>query len=101
MKTVDTMDARRMRRHNSGQVLRIVREHGPISRTDIGRRSGLSAPTIAAVVGALIRAGMAEESGEGESTGGRRPQLVSFNARFGAVVACNIGAVSLRLVLAD
>lgn len=100
MKT-DPMDARRMRRHNSEQVLRIVRDLGPLSRTEIARHSKLSAPTVAAVVGDLLRAGMVEESGEGRSTGGRRPQMVSFNARFGAVLGANIGATSARLVLAD
>ena len=100
MKTVP-MDARRMRRHNSEQVLRIVKSLGPLSRTEIVRHSKLSAPTVAAAINGLVRARMVEESGEGKSTGGRRPQLVSFNARFGAVVGGIIGATSIRLVLAD
>lgn len=100
MKTI-AMDARRMRRHNSEQVLRIVRRHGPLSRTEIARHSHLSAPTVAAALVALARTGMIEESGEGKSTGGRRPQLVSFNSRFGAVAAGYIGATSTRVVLAD
>lgn len=100
MKT-ETMDSRRMRLHNSEQVLRIVRDLGPLSRTEIGRQSRLSAPTVAAVIAELLRVRMVEESGEGKSTGGRRPQLVSFNAKFGAVVSANIGATTIRLVLAD
>src|SRR5262245_54166990 len=100
MKTI-AMDARRMRLHNSEQVLRIVRTHGPLSRSEIARHSHLSAPTVAAAVTSLVRSGMVEESGEGKSTGGRRPQLVSFNARFGAVVAGYIGATAIRLALAD
>ena len=100
MKTLP-MDARRMRRHNAEQVLRIVRNLGPLSRTEIGRHSKLSAPTVAAAITGLVRSRMVEESGEGKSTGGRRPQLVSFNSRFGAVIAGNIGATAVRLVLAD
>jgi glucokinase len=96
-----TMDARRMRRHNAEHVLRVVRELGPLSRSEIARHTKLSAPTVAALVGDLVRAEVVEELGEGESTGGRRPQLVSFNARFGAVIGGNIGATSIRLVLAD
>jgi glucokinase len=95
------MDARRMRRHNAEHVLRIVRSLGPLSRTEIGRHTRLSAPTVAAAVTGLVRSRMVEESGEGKSTGGRRPQLVSFNSRFGAVVGGNIGVTSIRLVLAD
>ncbi len=100
MKTVP-MDARRMRRHNSEQVLRIVRHHGPLSRTEIVRHTNLSPPTVAAAVSGLVRARMVEEFGEGKSTGGRRPQLVSFNSRFGAVVGGVIGAAHIRLLLAD
>jgi glucokinase len=100
MKTM-AMDARRMRRHNSEQVLRIVRHHGPLSRTEIARHSHLSAPTVAAAIASLVRVGMVGELGEGKSTGGRRPQLVSFNARFGAVVGGYVGATAIRLVLAD
>jgi glucokinase len=96
-----TMDARRMRRHNAEHVLRVVRELGPISRSEIARHTKLSAPTVAALVGDLVRAEVVEEFGEGESTGGRRPQLVSFNARFGVVIGANIGATSVRLGLAD
>jgi glucokinase len=100
MKSI-AMDARRMRLHNSEQVLRIVREHGPVSRTEIARHCRLSAPTVAAAVSSLVRTGIVEERGEGKSTGGRRPQLVSFNSRFGAVVAGYFGATAIRLALAD
>lgn len=95
------MDARRMRRHNCEQVLRVVRRHGPLSRAEIARHTRLSAPTVAAAVGDLARARMVDEPGEGESTGGRRPRLVAYNARFGAVVGGNVGATAVRLVLAD
>lgn len=100
MKTL-SMDGRRMRLHNSEHVLLIVKTRGPLSRAEIARQSRLSAPTVAAVISDLVRAGMVEESGEGESTGGRRPQLVSFNSRFGAVIGMNIGTTAVRLVLAD
>jgi len=101
MTKAQTMDARRMRRHNAEHVLRVVRERGPLSRSEIARHTLLSAPTVAALVADLVRAEVVEELGEGESTGGRRPQLVSFNARFGAVVGVNISASAIRLVLAD
>jgi len=96
-----TMDARRMRRHNSEHVLGIVKRLGPLSRTEIARQSKLSTPTVAAVISDLLRVGMVEEYGEGQSTGGRRPQLVSYNARFGAVIGAYIGVTAARLVLAD
>jgi glucokinase len=90
-----------MRRHNSEHVLEIVKRFGPLSRTKIAQQSKLSTPTVAAVISDLLRARMVEEYGEGKSTGGRRPQLVSYNARFGAVIGACVGATSTRLALAD
>lgn len=97
----ESMDAQRMRRHNSQQVLRVVKKLGPVSRTDITRHTHLSSPTVGALVGNLVRAGLVEEHGAGASKGGRKPQLVSFNARCGVIVGGNIGTSGVRLVLAD
>ena len=90
-----------MRLHNSDHVLRIVKRLGPLSRTEIAKQSKLSLPTVGAVINDLLLAGMVEEFGAGESTGGRKPLLVSFNPQCGAVIGGNIGATSARLVLAD
>ncbi|MGH9943510.1 MAG: ROK family transcriptional regulator [Pyrinomonadaceae bacterium] len=99
--TGESMDARRMRAHNSRHVLRIVKKLGPLSRADITRNTRLSGPTVSALVNSLLRAGLVEEHGEGASTGGRKPQLVSFNARCGVVVGGNIGTTAAHLTLCD
>jgi glucokinase len=97
----ENMDHRRMRRHNSRQVLGVVRRLGPISRADITRHTPYSAPTVSTLVNGLITAGLVREEGAGKSSGGRKPQLVSFNARCGVVVGCNIDSDAFRMVLAD
>lgn len=99
--TRERMNARRMRQHNSHQVLRVVKNHGPLSRTEITEHTHLSPPTVAALIGNLVRAGLVEEQGAGKSKGGRKPQLVSFNSHCGAIIGGNIETSCVQLVLAD
>jgi len=98
---IKRMDARMMRAHNSLHVLRIVKKIGSTSRADVTRKTRLSPPTVSALVNNLLRAGLLEEQGEGTSTGGRRPQLISFNARCGVVLGGNIGTTAAYLTLND
>lgn len=97
----ESMDSRRMRVHNSRQILGIVKSLGPLSRADIARHTPYSAPTVSTLVSGLIKAGLLNEEGEGKSSGGRRPQLVSFNSRCGVVAGCNIDSDVAQLILAD
>lgn len=90
-----------MRLHNARHVLQAVRVLGPSSRTDITQYTRLSAPTVATVTGELVQAGLLEERGAGVSTGGRRPQIIAFNATCGRVLGGNIGTKESRLVVAD
>jgi len=90
-----------MRAHNSLHVLRIVKKIGPASRADVTRKTRLSPPTVSALVNNLLRAGLLEEQGEGSSSGGRKPQLISFNARCGVVLGGNIGTTAAHLTLSD
>ncbi|MFN2453121.1 MAG: ROK family transcriptional regulator [Pyrinomonadaceae bacterium] len=95
------MHPRRMRAHNSQRVLGAVKKSGPLSRADITRETQLSPPTVSALVHNLLKAGLVTEQGEGISNGGRKPQLVSFNARCGVILGANIGSTSVHLCLAD
>lgn len=99
--TAENMDPKRMRIHNSRLVLGIVRRMGPVSRADITRHTPYSAPTISALISGLIKAGLVSEEGEGASSGGRKPQLISFNSHCGYVVGCNIDSHAVQIVLAD
>jgi glucokinase len=82
-------------------VLKLMRESGSCSRADLVRASGLSAPTITNVVGDLLAADLIKPLGEGESNGGRPPDMISFKAERGCVLAVKITADSLSFLLAD
>lgn len=96
------LDHRIIRRHNGKRILDAVRRHGPISRAALALRAELSPPTVSALVDDLVdRRGLLRNVGKGQSSGGRRPLMVDFNAEYGYIVGIDIGSRSLRFVLAD
>jgi glucokinase len=90
-----------LRRVNSAEILRLLRLHGPCSRADLVRASGLSAPTVSSSVEYLERKGLVEEVGVGNSKKGRPPGLLRFNRSFGYVAGVDIGGFAVRIALAD
>lgn len=103
MKTDPVLVARPplLRLTNAQLLLRLLREAGPCSKADLVRASGLSAPTVTNVVAHLSSAGLVEPVGEGDSTGGRPPDIIRFRAERGCVVGVEIRSDSLRLLLTD
>jgi glucokinase len=90
-----------LRRTNAQILLRLLREAGPCSKADLVRASGLSAPSVTNVVAHLALAGLVEPIGEGDSTGGRPPDILRFRAERGCVGGVEIGPDFLRFLLAD
>src|SRR5277367_5471948 len=90
-----------LRHTNALRVLKLLRESGSCSKADLVRASGLSAPTITNVVGDLLAANLIKPLGEGESNGGRPPDMISFKAERGCVLAVKITADSLSFLLTD
>ena len=83
------------------EVLEALRRQVAVSRTDISRLTNWSRPKVTAVVNRMIDRGVLMEVGEGESQGGRRPQLLRLNSDLGYVVGIDIGATSIDLAVAD
>lgn len=90
-----------LRQTNAHLLLKLLREAGPCSKADLVRASGLSAPTVTNVVAHLASAGLVEPIGEGDSTGGRPPDIIRFRAERGCVAGVEIGPHFLRFLLAD
>jgi glucokinase len=90
-----------LRHANALNVLKLLREASSCSRADLVRASGLSAPTITNVVKDLLAANLIEPLGEGESSGGRPPDMIRFKAERGCVLAVEITANQISLLLAD
>jgi predicted NBD/HSP70 family sugar kinase len=73
---------------NKQIVLNYVRDRAPISRAEIARETALQRSTVSAIVDDLHDAGLVEEIGMGDSTGGRKPTLLKI--RTGVPVAIGI-----------
>src|SRR5215472_18086476 len=90
-----------LRQTNAEILLRFLQESGPCSKADLVRASGLSAPSVTNVVATLISTGLVETIGEGNSTGGRPPDILRFKAEHGCVAGVEITREALRFLLAD
>jgi glucokinase len=90
-----------LRHTNAHSILKLLRECGSCSRADLVRASGLSAPTVTNVVKDLLSENLVEPLGEGESSGGRPPDMIRFKAERGCLLAAEITAESITLLLTD
>ncbi len=90
-----------IRRTNAEILLRLLRELGPCSKADLVRASGLSAPSVTNVISTLSSAGLVHPLGEGNSTGGRPPDILSFNARRGLIAGVEITRDAIRMLISD
>ncbi len=81
-----------VRQINEISVLRIVRDEGPISRSEVARKMGVSKVIIGGIVRRLLETNILFEIGKGDSTvqGGRRPVMLEFNADAGLAVGIEI-----------
>lgn len=86
-----TGDATLLRKVNESAILELIRERGPISRSELARLLHLSPPTITRIVNPLIEAGLVLEGDPGDSKGGRRPILLTFNSRASLIVGVYVG----------
>jgi len=90
-----------MRQMNRSLVLNTIRLKGPISRTEIARGTGLSGATISGLVSELLDDDLIFELEEGDSSGGRRPVLLTLNPSGGYVVGIKLMKDSIIAALTN
>lgn len=96
-------DVAGIRRHNLGLVLRLLREYGQLSRTEIAARTGLAPGAVTSLAANLIDLGMAREAGVRQVTGsaGRPRRLLAFDGSATAVAAAHVDAHSVSTLAVD
>lgn len=99
--TTRTGSKRLLRDLNRSIVLNVITDQGPISRTEVAGRSGLPAATITRIVGDFVAAGLVRETPAEESSGGRRPILLTINASAGYVVGVKLREDGLTVAICD
>lgn len=83
------------------EIMRALRMHGRISRSEISNITGWSKAKASQEIRSLVEKGYLVEVGEGSSQGGRKPRLLRINNQLGYIVGIDIGATSLEVALAD
>ena len=86
---------------NKIKVLHLIRNEKEITRSEIIRLSGLSAPTVTRIVESLVQLNLIKTDGIGSSVGGRPPQLIHFHSKENYVIGIDLGATFIRSALSN
>ena len=97
----ETGNQKLVKKINKSIVLKMIRNHAPISRAAISQQAGLNRGTVSSLVSELIDEQLISESGMGESRGGRKPVILLFNQAAGHSIGIDLGVNYLLGVLTD
>ncbi|TDT69725.1 N-acetylglucosamine repressor [Hypnocyclicus thermotrophus] len=86
---------------NINGILEIIRAKGPISRADIAKLTSLTPASISKTTKKLIKIGILEEIGIGQTTGGRPPIMLKLKSKAAYIIGVYMGPNSLDFILAD
>lgn len=89
------------RRQNKARIARHILYRKQISKPELAAELGISMPTILQNVKELMEAGIVEEVGEYESTGGRKAKALSIVSRVRYAAGIDITANHISFVLID
>lgn len=85
---------------NERRILRLLQTRGPLSRAEVARESGLSAPTVSKAVASLLKAGLLEEADAPELARGRPAPKLRLASASAQVLGVTIDAGHCELVSA-
>ena len=85
----------------SGHILELIRSGTATSRSEIGRVTGLSRPSVSLRVTELLDSGLVTEGPGAVSSGGRPPILLEFNAGSGLILTSALGMVRSQAAVCD
>lgn len=84
---------------SAGTVFHLIRTGEAVTRATLARHTGASPSTMALRIGELIEGGYIEETGEGASSGGRRPRTLAVTDAPQVVAGIDLGENHAVLVL--
>src|SRR5689334_22409654 len=91
-----------LRAINERSLLDYLHNHGPTSRAQLARATGLSKPTVSQALASLESAGLVKPVGQSiSSKGGRIAILYEPNPEAGYVVGVDVGRGWVRAAVAD
>ncbi len=90
-----------LKRINRNRIFRSILRKGTTSKAEIAYELQISLPTVTQNIAALKAEGLVVESGEYESTGGRRAKMLSCSARARVAVGINVTRNHISAVVMD
>lgn len=90
-----------VKKKNRNDVFRYICRNGMVSNPDISYALKISLPTATQITKELIERGLVEETGEMESTGGRRAKALAVSESAGKAVGLDITKNHISLVLTE
>jgi predicted NBD/HSP70 family sugar kinase len=90
-----------LKERNRATVYDILKAKGSISKADIARESGISAPTVIKIIDYFSSLGLVQEAGEGTGALGRRPQLLRFDPEAVYALGAEYDGVHLSVGVVD
>ena len=84
-----------------GDLYALIRDKRDVTRSGIGKHTGLSRTAVSSRVRELTARNLVIEREQAASTGGRPPTLLSFNAAAGVVLTAAIGGSRARLAVCN
>ena len=98
MKISQTKD---IRSANRLTIIKHILNKKQISRARISEETGLNKATVSTIVKEWMSLKLVEETTMGDSSGGRRPIILTLDGKAGYCIAIDIGARRLGLILTD
>lgn len=92
---------RDVRKGNQSMLLRTLYFHGPASRNELTRLTGLSAATVSSMTGDLLAENVVVEAGHVESDGGRPRVILRVNPVYGYAIGVDVADTHVRVELFD
>ncbi|MBP5304845.1 MAG: ROK family transcriptional regulator [Lachnospiraceae bacterium] len=86
---------------NSTLVLECVLKNEKISRADIAKELGLTKATVSTIAYDLIDKGFLKEVGNANTTAGRKPILLQFDAAAGYIISIDLGVEEISCAISD
>ena len=81
------------------EILELILKKKIISRTDISKITGINIASVSNYIKGFIEKRLILEKGYGESSGGRRPELIELDLKDNFIIGIEIGKAGFRAVL--
>jgi len=90
-----------LKKSNMLEIIKTVKNSGPITKPDIAKQTGLASATVHNLVNELLNKNIVIEEGNADSSGGRKALLYRFNSRIYYIVGVDIGVKSITAIIFD